>query len=90
MQQTIVLLYAEVTVAMHSFDLKGVIHYRRDFTYSSFQTGKEELAKRVATVHAQAVMAYISKLPCPTGQKVALIDAMLEHVRKDIQHKKES
>lgn len=40
MQQTIVLLYAEVTVAMHSFDLKGVIHYRRDFTYSSFQTGE--------------------------------------------------
>lgn len=40
MQQTIVLLYAEVTVAIHSFDLKGGIHYRRDFTYSSFQTGE--------------------------------------------------
>ena len=40
MRQTIVSLYAEATAAMHSFDLKGVIHYRCDFTYSSFQTRK--------------------------------------------------
>ncbi|NLT15681.1 MAG: hypothetical protein GXY05_15245 [Clostridiales bacterium] len=31
------------------------------------------LQKRIATVHAQAVIGYIQKLPCPREQKMDLI-----------------
>jgi len=48
-----------------------------------------ELAKRVATVHAQMVHSYISRLECPTGQKVALLDAIQKNIRAEIKKEKE-
>ncbi|HEX2944566.1 MAG TPA: hypothetical protein VHT96_01265 [Clostridia bacterium] len=44
--------------------------------YPKSESGKQELAKRVATVHAQSVVEYIKKLSCPLEQKVKLIEAI--------------
>lgn len=48
------------------------------------KAGQEELAKRVATVHAQAVLDKVKSLNCPTQQKNKLIDAVLEKIREDM------
>ena len=46
------------------------------------EEGKLELAKRVAEVHANAVQQRIKSLACPNGQKLALLDAVIEDARK--------
>ena len=51
--------------------------------------GQEELAKRVATVHAQLIYNYISRLECSTEQKVALLDAIQENIHDEIKKEKE-
>lgn len=43
--------------------------------------GQEELGKCVATVYAQLIYNYISRLECPTEQKVALLDAIQKNIR---------
>lgn len=48
------------------------------------QKGKQELAKRVATVHAQLTLKYVTRLDCPVEQKNALIDAVLNQIREDM------
>jgi hypothetical protein len=50
---------------------------------------QEELAKRVATVHAQLIYNYISRLECSTEQKVALLDAIQENIHDKIMKEKE-
>lgn len=45
---------------------------------------QEELAKRVATIHAQAILEAVRQLDCPTEQKVELISAVQELVREDL------
>jgi hypothetical protein len=35
--------------------------------------GLRDLQKRVAVVHAEAVLKYIAKLPCPKEQKMQLV-----------------
>ena len=56
--------------------MEVIIHLPRS------KEGQEELAKRVATVHAQLIYNYISRLACSTEQKVALLDAIQgEHPR---------
>lgn len=40
--------------------------------------GKAELARRVASVHADAVTQRLTALSCPTNQKLALLDAIIE------------
>ena len=35
--------------------------------------GLRDLQKRVAVVHAEAVLKYITKLPCPKEQKMQLV-----------------
>ena len=47
--------------------------------------GQDELAKRVATVHAQLIYNYISRLECSTEQKVALLDAIQENIHDEIE-----
>ena len=51
--------------------------------------GQEELAKRVATVHAQLIYNYISRLECSTEQKVALLDAIQKNIHDEIKKEKE-
>ena len=44
--------------------------------------GKEELAKRVADVYAASVMQRLKALNCPTRQKQALLEAVIDTVKK--------
>ncbi len=47
--------------------------------------GKEqrlELEKRVATIHAQAILDYIRRLECPLEQKLALIKAVQDSLKE--------
>ena len=46
------------------------------------EEGKEELAKRVADVHAASVIQRLKALNCPTHQKQELLDAVIETVKK--------
>lgn len=43
--------------------------------------GQQELAARVGAVHAQAVVGYIKRMDCPTEQKKALADKVIEKVK---------
>ena len=36
------------------------------------------LQKKVAAVHAEAVLRYLDKLPCPKEQKIKLLNAVIE------------
>lgn len=38
--------------------------------------GIRDLQKRVAGVHAEAVLKYIAKLPCPKEQKMQLLNSV--------------
>ena len=44
--------------------------------------GKEELARRVATVHAESVIAKINRLNCPSKQKLELVEAVIDTVKR--------
>ena len=44
-------------------------------------TGKQALAERVASVHADAVMRRVKDLNCPKPQKDALLKAVIETSR---------
>ena len=48
-----------------------VVHYPKT------EEGKRELARRVATVHADMVNEYLRKLNCPSEQKLKLLDAVI-------------
>ena len=50
------------------------------------QKMKDELAKRVATIHAQAILTSVAQLDCPTDQKIALIEAVQKRVREDMKN----
>lgn len=51
--------------------------------YPKSEEGKEELARRVADVHAAAVNQRLKSLNCPTSQKLALLDAVIETRKKE-------
>lgn len=44
---------------------------------------KAELARRAADVHAKAVMQKLNSLDCTELQKLSLLDALLEYVKKE-------
>ena len=46
------------------------------------EAGANELAKRVALVHAAAVNQRIKALNCPTTQKLELLNAVIETAKK--------
>ena len=50
--------------------------------YPKTEAGKEELARRDATVHAESVIAKINRLNCPTKQKLELVDAVIDTVKR--------
>ena len=45
----------------------------------------DELAKRMATIHAQAILNTVSRLDCPTSQKIELISAVQELILRDME-----
>ena len=54
------------------------------------EEGMQELRKRVAIVHAQAILNGIRKLPIPTDQKVKLLDAVIEDQKAALKKPKKS
>ena len=46
------------------------------------EEGQTELARRVSDVHAAAVTQRINSLSCPTNQKLALLDAVIETAKE--------
>ena len=50
--------------------------------YPKTETGQEELTKRVADVHAASVIRRLKALNCPTSQKQALLDAVIETAKQ--------
>ena len=52
------------------------------FHYPTSETGKEELAVRVADVHAACVNQKLKSLACPNYQKLELLDAVILTVKE--------
>lgn len=50
--------------------------------------GQVELSKRVAVVHAQIIQTYISRLDCPTDQKIDILNAIQNSIRNGITKEK--
>ena len=50
--------------------------------YPKTETGKQELAKRVADIHAVSVMQRLKALNYPTCQKQKLLDSIIDTVKK--------
>ena len=57
--------------------------------YPTTEEGWRELRRRMAIVHADAVLNYVQKLNCPTWQKIKLIDAIIEDAKKEAKAKVE-
>lgn len=53
-----------------------IIHYPKT------KQGIEELERKVASVHVEAVRSYIKQLPCPKEQKLELLEA----IHKDLKN----
>lgn len=53
------------------------------------EEGWRELRRRMAIVHADAVLNSVQKLNCPTWQKIKLIDAIIEDAKKEANAKVE-
>jgi hypothetical protein len=47
---------------------------------------QDELAKRMATIHAQTILQNVRQLDCPISQKIELISAVQELVRRDMKN----
>lgn len=50
--------------------------------YPKSDSGREELATRVAQVHADTVLMHIKQLGCPNIQKTQLLDAIIADARE--------
>lgn len=46
--------------------------------------GRQELAQRVAAIHAEMVHHRLQKLSCPAGQKAALLDALIALTKEQV------
>ena len=57
--------------------------------YPTTEEGWRELRRRMAIVHADAVLNSVQKLNCPTWQKIKLIDAIIEVAKKEAKAKVE-
>lgn len=57
--------------------------------YPTTEEGWRELRRRMAIVHADAVLNSVQKLNCPTWQKIKLIDAIIEDAKKEAKSKVE-
>ena len=68
-------------MARKSPEINVIVHYPET------EEGKRELARRVASVHADMVSQYIQKLDCPSEQKEKLLDAVIETAKQSKLHK---
>lgn len=56
--------------------------------YPTTEEGWRELRRRMAIVHADAVLNSVQKLNCPTWQKIKLVEAFIEDAKKEIESEK--
>ena len=56
--------------------------------YPKTEEGWRELRRRMAIVHADAVLNSVQKLNCPTWQKIKLVEAIIEDAKKEIESEK--
>lgn len=56
--------------------------------YPTTEEGWRELRRRMAIVHADAVLNSVHKLNCPTWQKIKLVEAIIEDAKKEIESEK--
>ncbi len=56
--------------------MKIIVHYPER------EEAKQELSKRVAIVHAQAITQKVKSLSCPLAQKLALLDRVIEKIKE--------
>ena len=56
--------------------------------YPPTEEGWRELRRRMAIVHADAVLNSVQKLNCPTWQKIKLVEAIIEDAKKEIESEK--
>ena len=57
--------------------------------YPTTEEGWRDLRRRMAIVHADAVLNSVQKLNCPSWQKIKLIDAIIEDAKKEVKAKVE-
>lgn len=57
--------------------------------YPTTEEGWRELRKRMACVHADAVLNSIQKQNCPTWQKIKLLDAIIDDAKKELRAESE-
>jgi len=53
--------------------------------YPGSQEDMNELAKRVGSIHVDAVMSCVRRLKCPHKQKMALLDSVIEWQKQMLQ-----
>ena len=58
------------------------VHYPKD------KESLLELQKRVAVVHAEAVLRYIKKIPCPKEQKVNILTGFIKTAKLQVSTEK--
>lgn len=56
--------------------------------YPTTEEGWRELRRRMAIVHADAVLNSVQKLNCPSWQKIKLVEAIIEDAKKEIESEK--
>ena len=56
--------------------------------YPTTEEGWRELRRRMAIVHADAVLNSVQKLNCPNWQKIKLVEAIIEDAKKEIESEK--
>ncbi len=62
--------------------IRSVVPISLIIYYPKTEEGRENLAKRVSDVHASAITQRIKSLNCPTSQKLKLLDAIMEDVKR--------
>ena len=53
--------------------------------YPGNQEDMNELAKRVSSIHVDAVMSCVRRLKCPHKQKMSLLDSVIEWQKQKLQ-----
>ena len=65
-------------ISRKSAPIKLIVHFPKT------DTGKQELARRAASVHADAVNRKLQKLTCPHQQKRQLLDAVIQSAKEAV------
>lgn len=66
------------SIGRKSAPIQLIVHYPKA------EEGRQELARRVASVHADAVTRKLLKLTCPDRQKRQLLDAVIQAAREEV------